>query len=126
MSQFLTPLENKVCECFNKPYELLDVPSDDNSTKDNVQVPLIEFCETCKDFACNCFLKCPTPDCENNYNIYEDVECYECLSDKISICECGKEFHIDEPYGMCLECEMKERRQESIDKIQYPDDVDRN
>jgi len=58
---------------------------------------VIEYCENCCDFSCEC--------------------------DKMVTCECGKMYHIDEPYGMCFDCEMAQRRQESIDQELYPDDI---
>lgn len=61
------------------------------------ELPYIEYCETCCDFSCEC--------------------------DKMVPCECGKLYHIDEPYGMCFDCEMAYRRQDSIDQYYYPDDI---
>ena len=58
---------------------------------------VIEYCENCCDFSCEC--------------------------DKMFPCDCGKLYHIDEPYGMCFDCEMAQRRQESIDQELYPDDI---
>jgi hypothetical protein len=63
--------------------------------EDEIQYP--EYCETCQDYSCVC--------------------------DKMVPCDCGALYHIDEPYGMCFECEMAYRRQESIDQELYPDDI---
>jgi hypothetical protein len=85
-------------------------------------------CDDCQEEECIChqiFSTCPSEGCKNKYNIYEAQECEECVRSKISICYCGNNFHIDEPYGMCGDCEMIERQQESIDKMLYPDDIDR-
>ena len=61
------------------------------------ELPNIEYCENCSDFSCEC--------------------------DKMVPCDCGKMYHIDEPYGMCFDCEMDYRRQDSIDQANYPDDI---
>jgi hypothetical protein len=61
------------------------------------ELPAIDYCETCCNFLCEC--------------------------DKMVSCQCGALFHIDEPYGMCFDCEMAYRRQESIDQELYPDDI---
>jgi hypothetical protein len=63
--------------------------------EDEIQYPL--YCETCSDFYCEC--------------------------DKMVPCDCGALYHINEPYGMCAECEMAYRRQDSIDQELYPDDI---
>jgi len=63
--------------------------------EDQIQYP--EYCETCRDFFCEC--------------------------DKMVPCDCGALYHIDEPYGMCGECEMAYRRQDLIDQELYPDDI---
>lgn len=65
--------------------------------KEYDELPNIEYCETCCNFLCDC--------------------------DKMFPCDCGALYHIDEPYGMCIECEMAYRRQESIDQELYPDDI---
>lgn len=122
-----------------KPYGLIDAPSasaffsllsklEADEINQEIEIYPIEFCETCKDFTCVCdqiFSQCPTLHCKNRYNIYEAEECEDCLCSKISVCYCGNKFSIYEKYGMCFDCEMKERKQESIDRILYPDDVDR-
>ena len=61
------------------------------------ELPLIQYCETCQDFSCEC--------------------------DKMVPCDCGALYHMDEPYGMCFECEMAQRRQDLIDQQNYPDDI---
>ena len=61
------------------------------------ELPLIQYCETCQDFSCEC--------------------------DKMVPCDCGALYHMDEPYGMCFECEMAQRRQDLIDQKNYPDDI---
>jgi hypothetical protein len=61
------------------------------------ELPLIQYCETCQDFSCEC--------------------------DKMVPCDCGALYHIDEPYGMCFTCEMAQRRQDLIDQENYPDDI---
>jgi hypothetical protein len=61
------------------------------------ELPLIQYCETCQDFSCEC--------------------------DKMVPCDCGALYHIDEPYGMCFTCEMAQRRQDLIDQQNYPDDI---
>jgi hypothetical protein len=65
--------------------------------KEYDELPCIEYCETCCNFSCEC--------------------------DKMVPCDCGALYHIDEPYGMCFECEMAYRRQDSIDQERYPDDI---
>jgi hypothetical protein len=61
------------------------------------ELPLIQYCETCQDFSCEC--------------------------DKMVPCDCGALYHIDEPYGMCFTCEMAQRQQDLIDQENYPDDI---
>jgi hypothetical protein len=63
--------------------------------EDEIQYPV--YCETCQEYLCEC--------------------------DKMVPCDCGALYHIDEPYGMCAECEMAYRRQDSIDQELYPDDI---
>jgi len=65
--------------------------------KEDDELPNIEYCENCSDFSCEC--------------------------DKMVPCDCGKMYHIDEPFGMCFDCEMDYRRQCSIDQEKYPDDI---
>jgi hypothetical protein len=65
--------------------------------KEDDELPNIDYCENCCDFLCEC--------------------------DKMVTCECGKMYHIDEPFGMCFDCEMDYRRQFSIDQANYPDDI---
>jgi hypothetical protein len=61
------------------------------------ELPNIEYCDTCGDFSCEC--------------------------DKMIYCDCGAFYYIDEPYKMCFDCEMAQRRQDSIDQYHYPDDI---
>jgi hypothetical protein len=84
------------CDIMNKMKELYDLETS-LSTYDHDELPCIEYCETCCDFSCKC--------------------------DKMVPCECGALYHIDEPYQMCCNCEMAERKQESIDRQRYPDDI---
>jgi hypothetical protein len=57
----------------------------------------IQYCKTCGDYLCEC--------------------------DKMVHCQCGNLYHIAEPYQMCFNCEMAERRQDLIDQELYPDDI---
>jgi hypothetical protein len=59
------------------------------------EIPFLEYCGTCYNFSCDCMVPC----------------------------ECGTLYHIDEPYGMCFNCEIAERRQDLIDQDLYPDDI---
>lgn len=63
----------------------------------NDEIPIIEYCEACWNFICDC--------------------------DKMVFCDCGALYHIDEPYGMCFQCEMDMRKQDLIDQQRYPDDI---
>jgi hypothetical protein len=63
--------------------------------EEEIVVPFLEYCETCYNFSCDCMVPC----------------------------ECGTLYHIDEPYGMCFNCETAERRQDLIDQDLYPDDI---
>ena len=65
--------------------------------KEDDELPNIEYCDSCCNFMCEC--------------------------DKMVPCDCGKMYHIDEPYGMCFDCEMAYRRQDLIDQELYPDDI---
>jgi len=61
---------------------------------------------------------------ENIFPVYcENCQEFFCQCDKMVPCDCGTLYHIDEPYGMCFECEMAYRRQDSIDQQLYPDDI---
>ena len=83
------------CDIMNKMKDLYDLETSLPTYDD--ELPCIEYCETCCDFSCEC--------------------------DKMVPCDCGALYHIDEPYGMCFECEMAYRRQDSIDQQRYPDDI---
>jgi hypothetical protein len=82
------------CDVINKMKDLYDLEA---SLQKKDELPCIEYCETCCNFSCEC--------------------------DKMVPCECGALYHIDEPYKMCFNCEMADRRQESIDQERYPDDI---
>jgi hypothetical protein len=89
----------KFCSTLVEMKDLYDVETSvvkEDVAKDD-ELPCIEYCETCCDFSCEC--------------------------DKMVPCDCGVLYHIDEPYGMCFNCEMAERRQDSIDQERYPDDI---
>jgi len=66
-------------------------------SKEDDELPNIEYCDDCCNFSCECYKMVP--------------------------CDCGKMYHIDEPYGMCFDCEMAYRRQDLIDQELYPDDI---
>jgi hypothetical protein len=85
----------KFCSTLVEMKDLYDVET--SVVKEDDQLPYIEYCETCCDFSCEC--------------------------DKMVPCECGALYHIDEPYQMCYNCEMAERRQDLIDQQHYPDDI---
>ena len=91
----------KFCSTLIEMKDLYDVeaplPTDPLPTDHDSELPCIEYCETCCDFSCEC--------------------------DKMVSCVCGDLYHIDEPYQMCGNCEMAERRQDSIDQERYPDDI---
>jgi len=89
----------KFCSTLVEMKDLYDVETSvvkEDVAKDD-ELPCIEYCETCCNFSCEC--------------------------DKMVPCECGALYHIDEPYQMCYNCEMADRRQESIDQDRYPDDI---
>jgi hypothetical protein len=83
------------CDIINKMKDLY-VFETSFPTYDGVML-CIEYCETCCDFSCEC--------------------------DKMVPCHCGILYNINEPYGMCFNCEMAERRQDLIDRERYPDDI---
>jgi len=84
----------KFCSTLVEMKDLYDV---ETSVPTDYGLPCIEYCDTCCDFSCEC--------------------------DKMVPCVCGALYHIDEPYQMCGNCEMAERRQDSIDQQRYPDDI---
>jgi hypothetical protein len=63
----------------------------------------VNECDTCREFVCICdtLIQCPMPGCNNKYNFNNSHPSYE----------------------MCFDCEMKERKQELIDELLYPDDI---
>ncbi len=65
------------CDVMNKMKDLYDLETSLPTYHD--EIPIIEYCETCYDFSCEC--------------------------DKMVHCECGALYHIDEPYQMCCSCE---------------------
>lgn len=77
--------------------EMKKLYDDETSLLKEDELPIIEYCETCCDFSCEC--------------------------DKMITCHCGALYHIDEPYQMCYNCEMAERKQDLIDQERYPDDI---
>lgn len=77
--------------------EMKKLYDDETSLLKEDELPIIEYCETCCDFSCEC--------------------------DKMITCDCGALYHIDEPYQMCYNCEMTERKQDLIDQERYPDDI---
>lgn len=77
--------------------EMKKLYDDETSLLKEDELPIIEYCETCCDFSCEC--------------------------DKMITCDCGALYHIDEPYQMCYNCEMAERKQDLIDQERYPDDI---
>jgi hypothetical protein len=77
--------------------EMKKLYDDETSLLKEDELPIIEYCETCCDFSCEC--------------------------DKMFPCQCGAFYHIDDPYQMCCNCEMAERQQDLIDQQRYPDDI---
>ena len=69
----------------------------DEDLKDLSVALFPEYCETCCNFSCECDMMVP--------------------------CECGTLYDIRESYKMCYKCEMAMRRQDSIDQVIYPDDI---
>jgi hypothetical protein len=65
----------------------------------------------------------PEEEEENHIQYCETCDGYLCDCDKMVHCQCGKLYHIAEPYKMCFNCEMDERRQDLIDQDLYPDDI---
>lgn len=105
-----TPIKTKpVCPTIPKLERQTNMPPEIIFSHDDLQdlsvelfpeedeLPIIDYCETCCDFSCEC--------------------------DKMFPCQCGAFYHIDEPYQMCCNCEMAERQQDLIDQQRYPDDI---
>ena len=112
------------CRIINEMKELVDK----EISQAKKEPPLYYCCSTCQELECMChqlFAKCPMTHCTNQYSIYDAEKCEDCLRSEVTICYCGNQFPTNQPYGMCADCEILDRQQESIDQIRYPDDVDR-